>query len=130
MSHKILIVDDNRGCCDLYKMRFEYDKWNVIVAYTAEKALELLKRGYHPDAILLDIMLPKMQGDELLEILKSNPETKDIKVVIISAINFFKEKNEILFAQADDCIMKIDIMPNELVARVTKLVEGNSVQSQ
>ena len=124
MSRKILIVDDNRGCCDLYKMRFEYDKWDVTVAYTAEKALEILKGGYHPDAILLDIMLPKMQGDELLGIIKDDPKTKDIKVIILSAINFFKEQNEEKFKLADDCIMKINILPHELVARVTELVEN------
>lgn len=123
MSRKLLIVDDSRGCCDLYKMRFEYDKWEVKVAYTAEKALEILKGNYHPDAMLLDIMLPKMQGDELLQIIKDDPKTKDIKVIVLSAINFFKEQDEERFSKADDCIMKIDLLPNEVVARVAKLVE-------
>ena len=126
MSHKLLIIDDNRGCSDLYKMRFEIDKWEVKVAFSAEKALELLKDGtYKPDAILLDIMLPKMQGDELLNILKSDPKTKDIKIVILTALNFFEGKEERVTDKADDYILKISIMPNELVKRVTQLVEGN-----
>lgn len=124
MAHKLLIVDDSRGCCDLYKMRFEKDKWEVQVAFSAEKALELLKDGsYKPDAILLDIMLPKMQGDELLGILKGDPKTKDIKVIVLTAINFIDGTEDKINDKADDYILKISIMPNELVARVTKLVE-------
>ncbi len=124
MSHKILIVDDNQGCCDLYRMRFEFAKWEVEVVYTAEKALELLNSGYHPDAILLDVMLPKMQGDELLDIIKSDPKTKDIKVIILSAINFVHDKEVEFKEKADDCILKIDILPRKLVERVTELVEN------
>ena len=131
MSHKLLIVDDNRGCCDLYKMRFEMDKWEVKIAFSAEKALELLEDGsYQPDAILLDIMLPKMQGDELLSILKSDPKTKNIKVVVLTALNFFAGKEEEIANKADDYLLKIDIMPDQLVRRVTKLVEDKELNEK
>lgn len=124
MSHKLLIVDDSRGCCDLYKMRFEYDNWEVKVAFSAEKALEILKDGdYKPDVILLDIMLPRMQGDELLDILKEDSATKDIKVIVLTAINFIGDKQDELSNKADDYILKIDVKPNQLVKRVTTLVE-------
>jgi len=125
MSHKLLIIDDNRGCSDLYKMRFEFDKWEVKVAFSAEKALEMLKNeSWKPDAILLDIMLPKMQGDELLDILKADPKTKDIKVVVFTALNLSDGRENKLSDKADDYVFKISILPYELVARVTKLVEG------
>ncbi|MFA4995598.1 MAG: response regulator [Patescibacteria group bacterium] len=125
MSYKLLIVDDSRGCCELYKMRFELDRWQVEVAFSAEKAIEILKDDkYKPDAMLLDIMLPKMQGDEFLKIIKSDPKTKDIKVVVLTALNFFKGEEEKLSNKADDYILKIEIMPDQLVKRVTELVEG------
>lgn len=125
MVHKLLIVDDNRGCADMYKMRFEYDKWEVSVVFSAEEAIEILKDGaYRPDAILLDIMLPKMQGDELLNILKNDPKTKDIKIIVLTALNLYSGREEKIIEKADDYILKIDIMPNALVKRVTKLVEG------
>jgi len=112
-------------------MRFEMDKWEVKIAFSAEKALELLEDGsYQPDAILLDIMLPKMQGDELLSILKSDPKTKNIKVVVLTALNFFAGKEEEIANKADDYLLKIDIMPDQLVRRVTKLVEDKELNEK
>ena len=125
MSYKILIVDDNRGCSDLYKMRFEYDNWKVEVAFFAEDALKIIKKNnFKPDVILLDIMLPKMQGDEFLGIIKDDPETKDIKVVVLTALNFVADKEAFINEKADDFILKINIMPNELVDRVKELIES------
>ncbi len=125
MSHKLLVIDDNKGCCDLYKFRFEHDGWEVRIAYSAEKALEIFKdEEYLPDTILLDVMLPRMQGDELLSILKNDSKTKDIKIVMLLAVNFSSDDENSFTKKADDCILKIDLKPNELVERVTKLVEG------
>ncbi len=124
MSKKLLIVDDNWGCSDLYRMRFEYDKWEVKIAYSAEQAMEMLKdKQYLPDAILLDLMLPKMQGDELLEIIRKDPRIKDVVVVVLTALSLNPNDEERISGEADDYIMKIDILPEQLVKRVTELVE-------
>lgn len=127
MAYKLLVIDDNQGCSDLYKMRFEMAGFEVAVVFTAEDALEKLKI-YRPDAILLDLMLPKMQGQELLKILKSNPETKDIVVIILTAINLSFHDSEDLLTEADDCISKIEILPRELVTRVSNLLENKNKQ--
>lgn len=123
MSKTLLIVDDNRGNSDLYKMRFEFDKWDVQVAYSAEKALEMLQGGYHPDAILLDLMLPKMQGDELLHVIRKELKLKDIVIVILTALSLNLNDEERITGDADDYIMKISILPQQLVERVTELVQ-------
>ena len=128
MSHKLLIVDDSKGCSEMYKMRFEYDKWDVRIAFSAEIAIKMLKDGnYKPDAILLDLMLPEMQGDELLDVLKGDPKTKNIKVIVITALNLDGKREKVLTNKADDYIPKISIMPYELVKRVTALVEGDNI---
>lgn len=123
MSKKLLIVDDNKGCDELFRARFEMADYEVRVVYTAEEAIEVLKK-YHPDAILLDLMLPKMQGDELLGILKSDPETKDVKVIVLTALNLTSDDADKVRGIADDFVLKIKIMPKELVERVTKLIES------
>lgn len=127
MSYKLLVVDDSKGCSDLYKMRFEYDKWEVKVAYSAERSMKMLEgTDYKPDAILLDLMLPKMQGGEYLKVLRSDSKTKDIVVVILTALSINPVDQEEISGEADDYIMKIDILPQQLVKRVTELVEKKS----
>ncbi len=124
MPKKLLIVDDSHGCSDLYKMRFEYDKWEVKIAYSAEQAMKLLEdKNYLPDAILLDLMLPKMQGDELLEIIRKDPRIKNIIVVVLTALSLNPADEQKISGEADDYILKIDILPEQLVKRVTALVE-------
>jgi len=124
MSKKLLIVDDNWGCSDMYRLRFEHAKWEVKIAYTAEDAIEILKNSdYLPDAILLDLMLPKMQGDELLEIIRKDPRIKDVIVVVLTALNLNPIDQNRISGDADDYIMKLDILPEQLVNRVNELVE-------
>jgi len=130
MIKKLLIVDDNRGNSELYKMRFEYAKWEVNVAYSAEQAMEILKdEDYKPDAILLDLMLPKMQGDELLKIIRQDPRIKDIVVIILTALQLNPADEQKISGDADDYILKIDILPEQLVERVTELVNKKGKSS-
>ena len=124
MSHKLLIVDDNRGCADMYQMRFERDDWEVKVVYSAEAALDLLHSDYRPELILLDIMLPKMQGDELLDIIREDESLKQIKVIILTALNLSSGDETKISDKADGYITKISITPKQLVEQATKVVEG------
>jgi DNA-binding response OmpR family regulator len=127
MSYRLLIVDDNRGCSDLYKLRFTGAGWDVNIAYSAEAAIQMItKTDYLPDAILLDLMLPKMQGDELLRIIRKDPRVQDVVVVVLTALNLNPVDQEKISGDADDYILKLDIMPKELVERVTELVEKKS----
>lgn len=125
MSKKLLIVDDNWGCSDLYRMRFEFDGWEVKIAYSAEEALKILKdKKYFPDAILLDLMLPEMQGDELLKIIRKDQRVKDVVVVVLTALNLNPVDQGRISKDADDYILKIDLLPEQLVNRVTVLIEN------
>lgn len=108
-------------------MRFELAGYEVKVVYTAEEAIEILKK-YHPDAILLDLMLPKMQGGELLDILRSDPATQDIKIIILTAVNLSSNDTEMYLKKADDCFLKISIMPKDLVKKVTALIDGSKAK--
>jgi len=128
MLKKILIVEDDKSCSDMYKMRFEMNKWEVTVAYSPEHALTVLKSDYNPDAILLDLMFRGMKGDEFLHLIRKEPKTKDTIVVVLTAMNFIEPtKQEEINKEADDYIFKISIMPKELVERVEELVEGKSI---
>lgn len=129
MARKLLIVDDNKGCDELYRIRFEKAGFEVKVVYSAEEAQEILK-NYHPDAILLDLMLPKMQGDELLRILKSDEKTKNIKIMVLTALNLNNDDEAKVKGIADDFAMKISILPRELVQRVNDMIDNKETKKE
>ena len=83
--HKILLVDDDRELTSLLKELLEMEGFNVVVAYDGEQALNLLDNSI--ELLLLDIMMPIMDGFEVLSRLKASPSTRDIPVIIISANN-------------------------------------------
>lgn len=127
MPHRLLIVDDSRGCADMYRMRFEHEGgWEVKIVYSAEAALELLQTEYHPDLILLDIMLPKMQGGEMLDVIRSEEKLKDIKVIILTALNLASGDETRLSEKADGYMLKINTMPKDLVEKANAIVDKST----
>jgi two-component system response regulator VicR len=85
-SKKIVIVDDNASLADIYKTRLEIIGYQCAVAYDGQAALELIERE-RPDLVLLDLMVPKIAGDEILKRMRASDWGKNIKVEIISNLN-------------------------------------------
>jgi len=83
---KIVIVEDNTSLADIYKTRLERLGYNVQVVYEGQSALELIEREM-PDLVLLDLMVPKVAGDQILERMRSSDWGKQILVFIISNLN-------------------------------------------
>lgn len=88
--HKILIVEDNVMNAELLKEILEQIGQSAIIAHKGQKAIELLKEE-KIDLILLDIMMPELNGFEVIKILKSNPNTAEIPVIFITALNDIKD---------------------------------------
>jgi len=82
----ILVVEDDRESADLLKIMLHQDDVEFLTAVSGEEALRLA-REKHPDVISLDIRLPDLDGFEVLQLLKRDPETADIPVVIVSVIS-------------------------------------------
>ncbi|MEK7657924.1 MAG: response regulator [Patescibacteria group bacterium] len=80
----VLIVDDNQELAEIYSTRLKADGFNIVIASTAEEGFEQIKKS-KPDLILLDIIMPGIKGTEFFLKLKENSETKDIKVIFMTA---------------------------------------------
>ncbi len=80
----ILIIDDNKDLAEIYSTRLKAEGFNTVAAFNAEEGLKQIKKS-KPDLILTDIIMPGLKGTELFLKLKENPETKDIKVVFMTA---------------------------------------------
>ncbi|MBZ5546371.1 MAG: response regulator [Acidobacteriia bacterium] len=107
---RILLVEDSRA------LRLENERvlikvgYEVICAEDGESALQLA-RERQPDLILLDLLLPKMSGLEVLEYLKSNPGTAHIPVVVLSAL-YGKNRDKLMAVGAEDYLEKNSLMVN------------------
>ncbi len=85
-SSKLVIVEDNTSLADIYKTRMELLGYKCFVAYDGRQALSLIERE-RPNLVLLDLMVPKVAGDQILETMRASEWGKDIKVLIISNLN-------------------------------------------
>lgn len=83
---KILLVEDDVNLRDIYSARFAAEKYVVITASDGEEALATAVRE-RPDLIVLDVMMPKISGFDVLDILRSTPETKGTKVIMMTALS-------------------------------------------
>jgi DNA-binding response OmpR family regulator len=112
----ILIVDDDPAITTLLKLAFELEGHLVMTASTGAEALDLA-RQVHPAAMVVDIMMPEMDGLELVRRLRDNPMTSEIPVVCLSGKALSSDIDAGLAAGADDYITK-PVNPRDLVERV------------
>lgn len=122
---KILLVDDDKTFCEMYKLRLEASGYEVVIAEDGEKAL-VLAMDEKPDVILLDIMMPKINGLDVLDLLKTTPETKEIPVIVLTAL--IKDINEIrsLMSGAASYLVKSEIMPAQVVEKIEEVLQKKS----
>lgn len=85
-KQKIVIVEDNTALADIYRTRLEVIGYECHVAYDGETALATIERE-RPDLVLLDLMVPRIAGDEILRRMRATEWGKDIRVFIISNLN-------------------------------------------
>lgn len=125
----ILVVDDNEMNRDMLSRRLQRQKYEVLVAEDGEKALEMVRE--HPfNLVLLDIMMPKLSGYEVLEQLKSDAETQHIPVIMISAVDDLDSVVRCIELGAEDYLFK-PFNPVLLKARVgASLRKSRSIQNK
>lgn len=117
---KVLIVDDNPTNVELISVQLKPFNYQIFKAYEGEQALEIIQQT-PPDLILLDLMMPKMSGYEVCKILKNDPNTQLIPVVIVTALRELEDKIKAIELGADDFLMK-PYNKLELVTRVKSLL--------
>lgn len=103
--NRLLIVDDNAMNRDLLARRLDREGYRIVTADGGRKALELVASD-HYDLILLDILMPDMDGYEVLKILKSNKSTKDIPVIMLTAVNEVESVKHCIDLGAHDYLIK------------------------
>jgi DNA-binding response OmpR family regulator len=119
---KILLVDDDQALVTVFDTNLRQAGYDVAFAYDAKSGLEKAK-SEKPDLILLDQVLPDMQGNEVLKELKADPDTQTIPVAILSNFSQSELMQEAINSGALDYILKYQIEPQDLVTKVQGLLQ-------
>jgi len=119
----ILLVEDDAFLANIYKTKFEMEGFNVVVAEHGEAGLETA-RTKAPDLILLDILLPKMDGFTVLKKLKEDEKTAGIPVILLTNLGQKDDVDKGLELGAADYLIKAHFKPSETVAKVRKILDS------
>ncbi len=118
---KILIVEDDSFLAEMYQTKFNLEGFNVMVAGDGEVGLKLAKKE-NPGIILLDILLPKIDGFTVLRQLKSDAKTKSIPVILLTNLGQKDDIKKGLEQGAEGYMIKAHFMPSEVVDKVKKIL--------
>ncbi len=119
---QILLVEDDNFLANIYKTKFEMEGFKVMVAENGELGLKEAKKK-KPDLILLDILLPKMDGFTVLEHLKEDEELKDTPVILLTNLGQKDDVEKGLELGAADYLIKAHFKPSETVDKVKKVLK-------
>jgi two-component system alkaline phosphatase synthesis response regulator PhoP len=118
---KLLIIDDEAAVCQMYKFKLEMEQFKVVTLMEAEKSLEVAKQE-QPNIILLDIIMPKVNGLDILRELKSDNETKNIPVYILTNLPNEAGGAKGLELGAAGYFVKAEYEPSELARKIRDLI--------
>lgn len=123
MSKKILIIEDEPYLAEMYQMKFEMAGYAAVTAGNGEEGIAMAIKE-QPDLILLDLIMPKKDGLEVLNEMKAKYETKKLKVFMLSNINQEDQKEKCLRAGADAYLVKASLTPTQLLEYVNGYFSG------
>ena len=119
---KILLIEDDPFLLNMYATKFELENFKVVMAEDGEKGLKTAIKEI-PDIILLDIMLPKMDGFEVLKGLKEEKSTQAIPVILLTNLSQKEEVERGLSMGANDYLIKAHFMPSEVVDKIKEVLK-------
>ena len=119
---KILIIEDDPFLSEMYATKFNQSGFQTELATDGKKGLEKIKTS-KPDLILLDIVLPKMDGFEILKKIKKDSKLKEIPLILLTNLGQKNEVEKGLALGADEYIVKAHFTPTAVVAKVKKILK-------
>lgn len=121
-KYKILIIDDDEFLLDMYSLKFKEENFDVEVAMGGLEALEKIKNGLEPNIILVDLVMPNMDGFEFIKELKDKTLAKKSKVVILTNLGQKEDIEKGIRLGADDYIVKAYFTPSEIMKKIKNIL--------
>lgn len=114
---KILLVEDDTTLASVYQARLELEGFEVALVTNGELALQTA-RDFRPDLIVLDVMMPKINGFDVLDIIRNTPELMNVRVIMLTALSQAKDKARAEELGADDYLVKSQVVIGDVVDRI------------
>lgn len=114
---KILLVEDDVALASVYNARLELEGFEVQLVTNGEDALSAAVK-FKPDLILLDAMMPKITGFDVLDILRNTPEMMNVRIIMLTALSQAKDKERAVKLGVDDYLVKSQVVIGDVVARI------------
>ena len=121
MRNTILLVEDSKVVQQMYRNKLTFEQFNVLTADNGMEAVKVLSKET-PDIILLDLMMPIMDGFKVLQVVKTDPRLSNIPVLVFSAKGQSEEVEKALNLGAAGYIVKATTKPNEVVEQIRKVL--------
>lgn len=120
---KILVVDDEKKIRELLQLRLSSAGYQVIEAQHGEEGVEQAKK-HLPDLILMDVMMPRMDGPEAVRRLEEDPKTEKIPIIFLTAIITKEEESSQVFGTKDHRFIAKPFDPQELLSEIKKAIDA------
>ncbi|MBX4190774.1 response regulator [Candidatus Saccharibacteria bacterium] len=116
---KIAIIEDDLAIAQMYRLKFEAEGYKVEIAENGKLGLELCEQ-MKPDLVLLDLMMPEMNGDEMLEKMRGTDWGKSIRVIILTNVGQQEAPDKLKSLHVVDYIVKAEMTPKQVAELVKK----------
>lgn len=114
---RILLVEDDDAIANVYLMRLQAEGFDVRRVGNGEDALAAAL-SYKPDLVLLDVMMPKVSGFDVLDILRNTPETANLKIIMLTALSQDSDKERAQSLGVDDYLVKSQVVIADVIERI------------
>jgi CheY-like chemotaxis protein len=118
---RVLIVEDNKDLAEIYSTLLQLEGYAVKLVVNGEEALKA-SLDFHPNLVLLDVMIPVLNGFDVLEIIRKTPETANVKVIMVTALNKDGDIQRAKNLNVDDYLIKSQVETSEIVEHVKQLI--------
>ena len=123
---RILLVEDDDALANVYVTRLQAEGFDIRRVADGEEALASAL-NYHPDLVLLDVMMPKVSGFDVLDILRNTPETAKLKIIMITALSQDSDKQRAESLGVDDYLVKSQVVIADVVERIRHHLESQKL---
>ncbi|HET7641046.1 MAG TPA: response regulator [Ktedonobacteraceae bacterium] len=117
VPRRILLVEDDDALASVYLVRLQAEGFEVKRVANGEDALAAAV-DFHPDLVLLDVMMPKVSGFDVLDILRNTPATAKVKIIMLTALSQESDKERARSLGVDDYLVKSQVVITDVIDRI------------